>query len=115
MPQMGSMCRAGAPTFRLIVRIITKAMANRSAPPHICLVCPTMWDEAELPAIVAADRARVRTFGTDASEHPETFDADAFIEAAVAIIRAEGLEGVMATDDYPGSIVAAAIARELGV
>jgi biotin carboxylase len=83
--------------------------------PHICLVCPTMWDEAELPAIVAADHARVRTFGTDASEHPETFDADAFIEAAVATIRAEGLEGVMATDDYPGSIVAAAIAQELGL
>ncbi len=83
--------------------------------PHICLVCPTMWDEAELPAIVAADHARVRTFGTDASEHPETFDADAFIEAAVAIIRAEGLEGVMATDDYPGSLVAAGIARELGL
>jgi biotin carboxylase len=73
-----------------------------------------MWDEAELPAIVAADHARVRTFGTDASEHPETFDAEAFIEAAVAIIRAEGLEGVFATDDYPGSMVAAAIAHELG-
>jgi len=73
-----------------------------------------MWDEAELPAIVAADHARVRTFGTDASEHPGTFDADAFIEAAVAIIRAEGLEGVFATDDYPGSMVAAAIAHELG-
>ena len=73
-----------------------------------------MWDEAELPAIVAGDHARVRTFGTDASEHPQAFDADAFIEAAVAIIRAEGLEGVMATDDYPGSIVSAAIAKELG-
>ena len=73
-----------------------------------------MWDEAELPAIVAADHARVRTFGSDASEHPETFDADAFIEAAAAIARAEKLEGVMASDDYPGSIVAAAIAHELG-
>ncbi len=89
-------------------------MTNRQPSPHICLVCPTMWDEAELPAIVAADHARVRTFGTDASEHPHTFDADAFIEAAVAIIRAEGLEGVFATDDYPGSIVAAAIAHEVG-
>jgi hypothetical protein len=74
-----------------------------------------MWDEAELPAIVAADHAHVRTFGTDASEHPETFDADAFIVAAVATIRAEGLEGVFATDDYPGSLVAAAIAHELGL
>ena len=89
-------------------------MPNRPQPPHLCLVCPTMWDEAELPAIVAADHARVRVFGTDASEHPHAFDADAFIEAAVAIIRAEGLEGVFATDDYPGSIVAAAIAHELG-
>lgn len=74
-----------------------------------------MWDEAELPAIVAADHARVRTFGSDASEHPEAFDADAFIEAAIAIIREEKLAGVFATDDYPGSIVAAAIAHELGL
>src|SRR2546423_9027726 len=108
MPQMGSICPA-APTFRLIVRIITKAMPNRSAPPHICLVCPTMWDEAELPAIVAADHARVRTFGSDASEHPETFDADAFIEAAVAPVRGQRLEGVHATDDYSCSTAGVAI------
>lgn len=50
----------------------------------ILLVCPTMWDEAELPPIVAASRYCVLPFGTDASKHPERFDALDFIERAVA-------------------------------
>ncbi|HET9580117.1 MAG TPA: ATP-grasp domain-containing protein [Usitatibacter sp.] len=82
---------------------------------RICLVCPTMWDEAEVPAAAARGCFTVRTYGTDVSEDPAGFDAPSFIEAAAATIRAEGCEGVMASDDYPGSIVAAALAQELGM
>jgi hypothetical protein len=83
--------------------------------PAICVVCPTMWDEAELPALAARGRWRVRPLGHDASEDPEAFDAEAFIDEAIGVIRRERLQGVMATDDYPGSLVAAAIAHELGL
>jgi biotin carboxylase len=74
-----------------------------------------MWDEAEVPPIVARGRFNVLTYGTDVSEDPASFDAASFIEAAAATIRAEGLDGVMASDDYPGSIVAAALAQELAM
>jgi hypothetical protein len=46
-----------------------------TTPKTILLVCPTMWDEAELPRIAATSRYRVLPFGTDVSEHPERFDA----------------------------------------
>ena len=88
---------------------------GRLLPLQIGLVCPTMWDEAELPSIAAAGCYGIRAFGSDASEHPERFDAHAFIDSAVAILGHEGVDGVMASDDYPGSIVAAVIAQKLGL
>lgn len=83
--------------------------------PAVLLVCPTMWDEAELPAAAARAGMHVEMYGTDVSEHPETFDALEFIDRAVREFRGRGIAGVLASDDYPGSIVAAAIARELGL
>lgn len=82
--------------------------------PTVCLVCPTMWDEAELPAASARTGIPCLAHGTDVSEDPGAFDALAFIASTAALIRAGGLGGVMASDDYPGSIVAAALAQELG-
>ena len=54
------------------------------APKTILVICPTMWDEAELPAIEKIGNFRPVPFGTDVSEHPESFDALAFIDQAVA-------------------------------
>ena len=88
-------------------------MSNMPDAPRICLVCPTMWDEAELPGAAARTGIAVRPFGTDVSEDPASFDAAAFIASAARVIREERLDGVVASDDYPGSIVAAALAHEL--
>jgi len=74
-----------------------------------------MWDEAELPRIERTGRCRVLPCGTDVSEHPEQFDALDFIERAVAASEGKAIDGVMASDDYPGSILAAAIACRLGL
>lgn len=87
-------------------------MADTS--PCIGLVCPTLWDEAEIPGLVASGRYRVRPFGDDASEHPQSFDADAFIDAAARHFEAQGVDGILASDDYPGTPVAAFIAQRLG-
>lgn len=86
-----------------------------AAAPCIGLVCPTMWDEAEVPALVASGRYRVRPYGDDASEHPQDFDADAFIDAAVRHFGALGVDGILASDDYPGTPVAALVAQRLGL
>ena len=82
--------------------------------PALCLVCPTMWDEAEAPAASSRTGIPYVSCGTDVSEDPGAFDALSFIEATAALIRANGLSGVLASDDYPGSIVAAALAHKLG-
>ncbi len=81
----------------------------------ILFLCPTIWDEAELPRIVGAGRYRVLTYGTDVSEHPEDFDAIDFIDRAVRVAAGQDIDGVMASDDYPASILAAAIAEKLNL
>lgn len=93
----------------------------------VLLVCPTMWDEAELKLASSTDANaainavvnrgdgpsyRVLPHGTDVSEAPERFDAVDFVARTAAEYQGR-VDGVMASDDYPGSIVAAAIAREL--
>lgn len=81
----------------------------------VLLLCPTMWDDAELPRATADGAYRVIPYGTDVSEDPAHFDALTFIDEVVSRFRSEELAGVMASDDYPGSIIAAAVARELGL
>lgn len=81
----------------------------------ILLVCPTMWDECEIPHVAADMRCRVLSYGTDVSEHPEDFDALGFIERAVAAVQGHDIDGVVASDDYPGSILGAVVARRLNL
>lgn len=85
----------------------------------VLLVCPTVWDRAELKLGAGGSGAswgyHVLSHGTDVSEDPGSFDAIDFIRRTVATYAGWRIDGVMASDDYPGSIVAAAIARDLGV
>src|SRR5439155_16503510 len=53
--------------------------------------------------------------GEEAEDHPATFDALAFIDETVRAWRGRRLDGVTSSGDYPGCIVAAAIAQELGL
>ncbi len=91
------------------------AAAPQTHVPRIALICPTMWDHAELPALVRGGRFRPHAHGDDASEYPESFDTDAFVAEAVQRFHREPVDGLMASDDYPGTPVAAVIARELGL
>lgn len=74
-----------------------------------------MWDLAEAPAAAARRGVALATYGTDVSEHPEAFDAPRFVDDAIAHLAGSGAGAVFATDDYPGSIVAAAVARAAGL
>jgi hypothetical protein len=47
-----------------------RSPGSRAAVKTILFLCPTMWDEAELPRIIGAGNYRVTTYGTDVSEHP---------------------------------------------
>lgn len=90
-----------------------RSLGSQSGANTVLLVCPTMWDECEIPHVAAGMRCRVLSYGTDVSEHPEDFDALGFIEHAVSAIAGHAIDGVVASDDYPGSILAAVIARHL--
>jgi biotin carboxylase len=92
-----------------------RSLGSRAAVKTILFLCPTMWDEAELPRIIGAGNYRVTTYGTDVSEYPENFDAIEFIDRALKVVAGQEIDGVMASDDYPGSILAAAIAQKLNL
>ncbi len=92
-----------------------RSLGSQSGAYTVLLVCPTMWDECEIPHVAAGMRCRVLSYGTDVSEHPEDFDALGFIERAVSAVAGHDIDAVVASDDYPGSILAAVIARRLNL
>lgn len=77
-------------------------------------MCPTAWDAAQLPGLQRLSYD-LETYGDDVEHNPGAFDADRFIAEAVEHLRASGVDGVTSSGDYPGCLVAAFIARELGL
>jgi hypothetical protein len=83
----------------------------------VLLLCPNDWDADHL----ARSRPRwepryeVVKHGEGAEHAPATFDALSFVEGAVARFRGAGIDGVTSSSDYPGCLVAAAVAHELGL
>jgi hypothetical protein len=84
---------------------------------RIALLCPNSWDDVQLARALprVADRYEVVPYGTDAEDNPAAFDALAFLEQAVAHFRRDPVDGVTSSSDYPGVLVAAALAKELGL
>lgn len=84
---------------------------------RVTILCPTRWDELYLLSGQRTWEASydLQFFGTDIEASPETFDAIKFIEDAAAHVAENGSEGVVGTGDYPGCIVAAAVANRLGL
>ncbi|MBI3969957.1 MAG: ATP-grasp domain-containing protein [Chloroflexi bacterium] len=83
----------------------------------VLLVCPSAWDKAQIPASgnLRGKGYRLRFVADEAEDYPSTFDALSFIDATVRELRERSVDGVTSSSDYPGCIVAAAIARELGL
>jgi hypothetical protein len=86
-------------------------------PKEVLLVCPAAWDMAQIPAsrTLRRDDYVLHLAGEEAEDYPTTFDALAFIDQMVRQWRGRRLDGVTSSSDYPGCIVAAAIAQELGL
>ncbi len=57
----------------------------------------------------------MRALGPDAEHAPERFDALEFIAWAVQTLAADPVAGVASSSDYPGCIVSAFVAQELGL
>jgi hypothetical protein len=73
-----------------------------------------VWDAAQLPELSALPYKLV-PFGPDVEHEPGEFDADLFIGEAVRTLGSTDVDGVTSSGDYPGCLVAAFIARELGL
>lgn len=84
---------------------------------NVLLLCPNDWDADHL----ARSRPRwepryaVTKHGEGAEHAPATFDALSFVDETVARLRGAGIDGAASSSDYPGCLVAAAVAHELGL
>jgi len=82
----------------------------------IALVCPSAWDEPQLRRLGASTVPyNIRVLGSDVENAPNNFDAEAFIQFAIAELRDQQLDGVTSSSDYPGCLIASFIADELGL
>jgi hypothetical protein len=84
---------------------------------EVLIICPGTWEVLQLPGCRARweDRYEVITLGEGIEDHVEGFDALAFLDEIVARFRGTPLAGVTSSGDYPGCLLAAAAARELGL
>lgn len=84
---------------------------------RVLIVCPNTWEQGQLVHgdFAGRDDYELILHGEDAEGSPASFDALAFVAEAVARFRGAGLHGVASSSDYPGCLVAAAIAHELGL
>ena len=85
-------------------------------PRTVALVCPTGWDAVQVPHLRSPwPQFEIRPFGPDAEHALADFDAESFIDDAVAALGASSVDGVASSSDYPGCLVAAFISQELGL
>lgn len=82
---------------------------------RLLLLCPNEWDADQLPRSRDrwANTYEVLPYGEGAEHAPATFDALAFVDDTVRRFRHQGLAGVTSSSDYPGCLVAAAVAQAL--
>ena len=81
------------------------------------MICPSNWDRLQLSR--ARERLAARfeliPYGPDAEVNPATFDTEAFITDAVTDLARWQVDAVVSSSDYPGCLVAAVIAKQLGL
>jgi len=87
---------------------------------RILVVCPGSWDEAALSRPEIAGRYQILRAATAVWDMPWyrlllTHPADFAREIARRHAGADKVDGVVGTGDYPGALLAAAIAAELGL
>jgi biotin carboxylase len=82
----------------------------------VAIVLPTSWDRRQLAALRAGGTpsADFVEIGPDDADVGADFDPDAWLADATARWRGR-LDGVFSSSDYPGAVLAAALARELGL
>ncbi|MBI5051595.1 ATP-grasp domain-containing protein [Candidatus Micrarchaeota archaeon] len=82
----------------------------------ILLLCATHRDKRELYASWSKGSFEIINGGGEgADEQLATFDPLSFIDKTFHEFSGQGIDGVLATDDYPGCIIASIIAKKLNL
>ena len=90
--------------------------ALRGAMKRVLIVSPNSWERQQLAdAPFVHGQYELLYHGENAEESPGTFDALGFVAATAETFRDQRLDGVASSSDYPGCLVAAAVARDLGL
>ena len=90
---------------------------------HLLVLCPSHRDHRELVRFAAGMRISFHDYASIALEQmvspvddvPPVGDPQAEIDGILARFKGEGVDGVVSTDDYPGSTLASIVASELGL
>ncbi|MGH2369618.1 MAG: ATP-grasp domain-containing protein [Chloroflexota bacterium] len=84
---------------------------------RVVLLCPNSWDEVQLAACRPRWEGKytILPHGRDVEDNPGAFEALGFVEDALREYSRQPIDGVTSSSDYPGCLVAAAIASELGL
>src|SRR5262245_14780330 len=87
--------------------------------PRVLVLFPNPWDVVQLSKPAYADRYEFVFTGDDFFKFPGplkliTFDPVAFVKEIAREHRGK-IQGVLSTDEYLGAILAAGVARELGL
>jgi biotin carboxylase len=85
----------------------------------ILVLCPNVWDKEALSRREIRDRYDLVFAGEELLETPSLwkgirFDLFRYMRALIDRFEADGLAGVVGTGDYPGSMMAAFVGKELG-
>jgi biotin carboxylase len=83
---------------------------------RILVVCPNSWDAAQLAAAGPRLEGEYELLfhGEDAEDDPGAFPLLSFVAEVVERYRGR-IDGVTSSSDYPGCLVASAVAQELGL
>lgn len=80
---------------------------------NILVICPTSRDRRELNRLTIDSQHNLIFYGDNPRNCLDTFDALAFIDEALQKFTNENIDGIIGTHDYPGSIIAAIMAKTL--
>ncbi len=86
----------------------------------VAIITPTLWDKDQLARTAVRGKYDLRYFGDDLFENLSslsalTFDIDVFCNDTARQAHAWGADGIVGTLDYPGALIAAAVAETLGL
>src|SRR5262245_52517851 len=85
---------------------------------RILVVCPTIWERAAIASPELQSQYDFEICGQDLIDSSTlwralTFDVQRYLHGIIAEKRDRGIDGVLATGDYPGCIFGSFIAEHL--